>query len=59
MRTGKTGVALGEGEMEETGRKPKLRGKMVVVFEMAADYFRGNIHQASETNGNMSCACVS
>lgn len=26
---------------------------MVVVFEMAADYFRGNIHQASETNGNM------
>ena len=25
---------------------------MVVVFEMAADYFRGDVHKASETNGS-------
>lgn len=43
---------MGSGRWKRP-RKPKFRGRMVVVFEMAADYFRGDVHQASETNGNM------
>lgn len=43
---------MGSGRWKRL-RKPKFRGKIVVVFEMAANYFRGDIHQASETNGNM------
>jgi len=48
---------LGSGRWKRL-RKPKFRGKMVVVFEMAADYFRGDIHQASETNGNKGIVLV-